>query len=72
MYNWVQEFSEGRSAVVGEEPSGRPIGIATEEAVRKVQDMVKANRRATTDIDSIRTEIGDCRKKIPPEKIARK
>lgn len=49
MHNFLKKFSERRSTVVDEERSRGPVA----ETVRKVEEIVKADRRAI--IDSIVT-----------------
>lgn len=56
VFNWVKKFSQGRSNIVDELRSGRPIQIATEKNVQLVNDLIKADRRIT--IDCVSSAIG--------------
>lgn len=56
VYNWVEKFSQGRSKVVDDRRSGRPVQISTDATLRRVEEMIRTDRRVT--IDSIATAIG--------------
>lgn len=56
MHNWVEKFSQGRSKVVDEVRSGRPVAIATDASVQRVEEMIRGDRRVT--IDSVAAVIG--------------
>lgn len=55
VHNRVGEFSLRRSNI-DEKRTGRPVEIATEVAVRRVEESIPFNRRVTT--DSVAIEIG--------------
>jgi hypothetical protein len=54
--NWVDTFSQGRSKVADDAQLGRPVEIATEPAVQRVEESFRAERRIT--IDSVSTALG--------------
>ena len=49
VHSWVEKFSQGRSKIVDEIRSGRPVEIATEASVQRVKEMIRADRRVTID-----------------------
>jgi hypothetical protein len=48
--------SQGRSEAANDARPGRPLEIATEAAVERVEELIRANRRIT--IDSVATALG--------------
>lgn len=48
VYKWCREFKAGRTSVHDENRSGRP-SIVTDELVRKIDEMVRDDRRLTLD-----------------------
>ena len=56
VHNWVQKFSEGRTSIEDEHRAGRPVEIATQETLQRVEDIIRAERRVT--IDAVATAIG--------------
>jgi transposase len=56
VHSWVEAFSQGRSKVSDDARPGRPVEIATEETVRRVEELIRADRRIT--IDSVATALG--------------
>jgi hypothetical protein len=50
IHNWVEKISEGRSKVADDARPGRPVEIATEATVRRVVELIRADRRITRDI----------------------
>jgi hypothetical protein len=54
--NWVEKFSQERSKVADDGWQGRHVDIATEETVRHVEELIRADRRIT--IDSVATALG--------------
>ena len=42
---WFNEFKRGRTSVLDEERPGRPTDVVTTEIIKKVQNMVFADRR---------------------------
>jgi transposase len=53
--NWVEKFSQERSKVADNARPGRPVEIATEATVQRVEELIRADRRMT--IDSVATEL---------------
>ncbi|XP_047004734.1 protein GVQW3-like [Schistocerca americana] len=53
---WCQQFSDGRQQVQDIPRPGRTRTATTDAHVRKVEDMIKANRRIT--IDGVAAELG--------------
>jgi transposase len=47
--NWVKKFSQRRSKVADDARPGRPVEIATEATVQRVEDLIRADRRITMD-----------------------
>jgi len=47
VHNWVQKFSEGRTSIEDEHRAGRPVKIATPGTLQRVEDIIRAERRAT-------------------------
>jgi transposase len=56
IHNWVEKLSQGRSKVANDAPPGRPVKIATEAIVQRVEEVIRADRRITT--DSVATALG--------------
>jgi len=49
VHNLVQKFSEGRTSIEDEHRAGRPVEIATPETLQRVEEIIRAERRATVD-----------------------
>ncbi|XP_011263146.2 uncharacterized protein LOC105255530 [Camponotus floridanus] len=47
VYKWYKHFKEGRESVEDEERSGRPSTSTDEQHVKKIEELVLANRRMT-------------------------
>ena len=56
VHNWAQKFSEGRTSIEDEHRVGRPVEIATPERLQRVEDIIRAERRVTS--DAVATAIG--------------
>jgi hypothetical protein len=56
VHNWVQIFSQGRSKIADVPRPGRPVDIATEATVQRVEELIRADRRITA--DSVATTLG--------------
>jgi transposase len=56
VHNWVVKFSQRRSEVADDARPGRPVEIATETTVHRVEELIRAARRITT--DSVATALG--------------
>jgi hypothetical protein len=56
VHNWVDKFSQGRSKVAYDARPGRPVEIATEAVVQRVEELIRADRRIK--IDSVKTALG--------------
>jgi hypothetical protein len=56
VHNCVEKFSQGRSKVSDDARPSRPVEIATEAAVQRVEEVIRADRRIT--IDSVSTALG--------------
>jgi transposase len=56
IHNWVEKFSKGRSKVADDARPRRPVEIATEAIVQRVEVLIVVDRRVT--IDSIATALG--------------
>ena len=56
VHSWVENFSQRRSKIVDEIRSGRPVEIATDASVQRVEEMIRGDRRVT--IDSVASAIG--------------
>jgi transposase len=56
VHNWVENFSELPSEVRDDARPGRPVKIATEENVQRVEEFIRADRKIT--IDSATTALG--------------
>jgi transposase len=49
VHNWVEKFSQERSKVADDVRRGRPVETATEAIVQRVEELIRADRRITTD-----------------------
>ena len=47
VYSWVKMFLQGRSKIVDEVRSGRPVEIATDASVQRVEEMIRGDRQLT-------------------------
>jgi hypothetical protein len=47
VHNWLEKFSQVLSKVADDAPSGRPLDIATEATVQRVEELIRAERRIT-------------------------
>jgi hypothetical protein len=56
VHNLVEKFSQGRSKVADDARPVRPVEIATEATVQRVEVFIRADRRIT--IDSVATALG--------------
>jgi transposase len=56
VHNWVNKFSQGRSKVADDVRAGRPVEIAKETTVLRVEELIRADRRIT--IHSVATALG--------------
>jgi hypothetical protein len=56
VHNLVEKFSQGRSKVVDDARSVRPVVITTEATVQRVEELIRTGRRKT--IDKVATAIG--------------
>jgi hypothetical protein len=56
VHKWVEKFSQGFSKVADDTRPGRPVEIATEATVMRVEGLIRADRRIT--IDSKATALG--------------
>jgi transposase len=56
VHNWVGKFSQGRSKVPDDARPGRPVDIATEATVQRMEELIRAERRIR--IDSVATALG--------------
>jgi hypothetical protein len=54
--SWVEKFFQGRSKIADDARPGRPVEIATEATVQRVEELVLADRRIP--IDSVVTALG--------------
>jgi hypothetical protein len=73
VHNWVQKFSEGRTSIEDEHRVGRPVESATPATLRRVEDIIRADRRVT--IDAAVTAIGCSHPLLPyllPTKTAQR
>jgi hypothetical protein len=55
VHSWVEKFCQEHSKVIDAQP-GRPVEIATEATVQRVEELIRADRRIT--IDSVATALG--------------
>ena len=53
VYNWVQKFSEWRTSIEDEHRVGRQVEIATPATLQRVEDIIRADRRVTVDINVV-------------------
>jgi transposase len=56
VHNWVEKFCEERSKVADDARPGRPVEIATEATVQRVEEFIRADRKII--IDSVATARG--------------
>ena len=49
VYNWVEKFENGRTMTNDADRSGRPVEIGTNDNLRKVEELIRENRRVTID-----------------------
>jgi transposase len=56
VHNWVKKFSQVRSKVADDARLGGPVETATEATVQRVEELIRAYRRITT--DSVATALG--------------
>jgi transposase len=56
VHKWVEKFPQGRSKVADDARPGRPVEIATEATVQRVEVLILTDWRIT--IDSIATALG--------------
>jgi hypothetical protein len=56
VYNRVDKFPQGFSKVADDARPGRPIEIATEATVQRMEELIRADRRLT--LDSVATALG--------------
>jgi hypothetical protein len=55
-HNWVENFSEERLKVADDARLGRPVEIAIEATVQKVEELIRVDMKIT--IDSVATAPG--------------
>jgi hypothetical protein len=55
VYREIEKFSQGRSKVADDARPGRPVEIATEATVQRVEKLIRADRRIM--IDSVATTL---------------
>ena len=60
VYNWAHKFSEERESIEDGHRVDRPMEIATPAALRRVEDIIRADGRVT--IDTVATAIGSSHK----------
>jgi transposase len=48
VHKWVEKFSQGRSKFSDDARLGRPVEIATEATVQRVEEFIRTDRRITT------------------------
>jgi hypothetical protein len=51
VHNWIEKFSQGLSKVADNARPDRPAKTATEATVQRVEYLIRADRRITTDIE---------------------
>jgi histone-lysine N-methyltransferase SETMAR len=56
VHNWVEKFSQGCSKVAADARPIRPVKTATEVTVQRVEELIRADKRITT--DSVATALG--------------
>jgi hypothetical protein len=54
--NWVKKSSQGCSKVTNDAQPGRPVEIVTEATVKRVEELIQADRKIM--IDSAATALG--------------
>jgi transposase len=55
VHNWIEKFSQRRLKVADDAQPGCPVETATEAAVQRVGEMIRADRKIT--IDSVATAL---------------
>jgi len=53
---WVKHFKDGNTCIQGQPPSGRPRTASTEPNKKRVDEIIKVDRRVT--LDAIATKLG--------------
>jgi hypothetical protein len=48
VHNWVKKFSQGRLKVADDAWPGRPVEIATEATVQRMEELIQLDRRIMT------------------------
>jgi transposase len=56
VHNWAKKFSQRRSKVVNDALPGRPVEIAREATVQRVEELIRTDRRIT--IDGVANALG--------------
>jgi hypothetical protein len=56
VHNWVKKFYLGHSKVADDAQAGRPVEIVAEATVQGVEELIRADRRITT--DSVAVALG--------------
>jgi transposase len=56
VHDSVEKFSQGRSKMADDGRPGRPVEMTTEATVQRVEELIRADRRITT--DSVATALG--------------
>jgi hypothetical protein len=59
-HNWVEKYSQGRSKVADDTRPGRPVKIATEAAVQRVEKFIRTDRRITIDSEATALRSSHC------------
>jgi hypothetical protein len=62
VHNWVEKFSQGVPKVADDARLGRPVDIAAEATLQRVEGLIQAERRIT--IDSVATAPGCSRASV--------
>jgi hypothetical protein len=56
VHNWVDSFSQGRSKITDDARPDRPVEIATEATVQRVEELILSDRIITT--GGVETALG--------------
>jgi hypothetical protein len=56
VHNWVGKFSQGRSKFIDDARPNRPVEIATEATVQRVEELIRADKMIA--MDSVTTAVG--------------